>query len=130
MLHEHAGRPSPEGVHQDGGEITLVMAVNVNNVVPGTGTNRIWSLEQPTGEYSEDDFQRNSPGGFRERNLLHEAGMSAPWECRIVLDRKVKHEGTAFEQRDPSKVAQRDTYLMFIRRPRTNGSDRLEDQAM
>jgi hypothetical protein len=117
------GDPSPEGVHSDGNAISCIVFVGRDNVLPGTGANRVFDADMPLGKYDEQEFQK--PDGLQQ-HLIAECSMDKPFEAFVLLDRVVKHEGRPFIQELLSKRAHRDAYLIFLRSPNSDGSDRLQ----
>ncbi|GMH76764.1 hypothetical protein TrRE_jg2006 [Triparma retinervis] len=109
---DSVGEPSPEGVHQDGCELGCITFVDRDNVLPPTGANRVWGLEQPVGK-----------AGGGDRNLLDGKVLGEYFDTFVFLDRHVKHEATAFEARDEGRDATRDVIVTFARRPRKDGGD-------
>jgi len=90
--------PTPEGVHQDGTELSSVTLIQRRNVVSG-GESRIWSLDQPKGNYESVEFGKlDTPAqnGFSWENCLFDKALESPWETVIFNDRMVKHEARAF----------------------------------
>ncbi len=50
--------PTPEGIHQDGSEVSAVTMIKRDRVTSG-GETRLWSLDATTGNYCEDDECRS-----------------------------------------------------------------------
>lgn len=82
------GDPGSEGVHQDSAALTAIVMMDRVNVAPGTGGNRVWTLEQPCGKPTPEDLA--SP------RLLAEGTLEVRFDTLFVLDRKVKHEALPF----------------------------------
>lgn len=120
---ENCGHPSPEGVHSDGNALTAMMFLGRDNVLPGTGTNRVFDNMMNLGSYDDFEFQR--PGGLRDQHLIAETAFDTPFETVIILDRCVRHEGRPIQQAQLNRPAHRDMYLMFLRAPKCDGSDRI-----
>lgn len=115
------GEPTPEGVHQDGIELAMVSLFRRENVRESTGCSRLWSLEQPPGKIDED------LEGW-DRHLIHQRCMSDRFDTQFLYDRRVKHDVTPFELRDPHKCAHRDVLVMFARRPKLDGTDKHHEE--
>ena len=124
------GLPTPEGIHQDGTELSSVTLIQRQNVTSG-GESRIWKLQQPTGNYSSHKFghlkskRRSSiatPDGFNWSNCLFNTALCKPWETILFNDRLVKHEARGF---DGPRPCYRDVIVNFIRKPLADGSDEL-----
>jgi hypothetical protein len=112
------GDPSPEGVHQDSANLTIVMMWDRRNVAHGSGGNRVWSLEQPCGKPSVADLT--------SKRLLASAFLIDRFDTLIVLDREVKHEGTPITPADGGTLAVRDVLTFEVREtaPLVEGSSR------
>lgn len=125
--------PTPEGIHQDGTEISSVTLIHRENVkaVSG-GESRIWSLDQPTGNYDSVEFGKvlpsptlNDSADFSWDNCLFDKALESPWETIIFNDRKVKHEVRSFLRDKGSKApCYRDVIVNFVRKPLSDGSDK------
>uniref|UniRef100_A0A7S2D7C8 Uncharacterized protein n=1 Tax=Alexandrium andersonii TaxID=327968 RepID=A0A7S2D7C8_9DINO len=121
--------PTPEGVHQDGTEISSVTVLSRSQVESG-GESRIWSLDQPTGNYSSGEFGHmkrrpsiETPVGFDWNNCLFNKALTEPWETVYFNDREVKHEARGFDGQRPCK---RDVLVNFVRKPLKDGSDMMK----
>jgi len=127
-----ASEPTPEGIHQDGTEISSVTLIGRNNVARYRGSeSRIWKLDQSAGNYDSHEFGRldnNSDLPALERfswdNCLFNEALGSPWETIIFNDRKVKHEVRGFYPKDESKPSYRDVIVNFLRKPLSNGMDK------
>lgn len=134
---EDVAEPTPEGIHQDATEISTVTVIARRNVGSG-GESRIWSLNQPIGNYDSpmfgvlgdgnDPTEPPAPEGFSWDNCLFNKPLDQPWETILFNDRKVKHEARAFLPEDETKPSSRDVIVNFVRKPLANGMDkRLKD---
>ena len=122
--------PTPEGVHQDGTELSSVTMVNCHNT-KGCDS-RLWKLQQPTGNYTSSTFGKldgeAARDGFSWENCVLNKTLNTSWETIIFNDRKVKHEAREFfatiddENHDH---CHRDVIVNFVRKPLLNGSDAL-----
>jgi len=115
------GEPSPEGVHQDGNELTLVMLLGRSNCRNDSGYTNVFSLEAPTGAYDRDDPQEKRR---LDKYLLDSFVMSKPFEFNIMLDRRAKHEATPGKPLAPGVPCSRDVLINFLRAPLVSGEDR------
>jgi len=113
---DESSSPTPEGIHQDGSEISSVVLIGLNGVKSG-GESRIWKLDTPTGNYTEDEFNK----GYLKDKLLLNHALQNPWETVIFNDRKVKHEARAF---DGERPCARDVIVNFCRKPLKGGYDK------
>ncbi|KAL1519727.1 hypothetical protein AB1Y20_023236 [Prymnesium parvum] len=106
------GEPGPEGIHQDSADLTIVMMMSRRNVAPGTGSNRVWSLEQPCGKPSEDDLLSG--------RLLASSTLVDQFDTLLLMDRYVKHEACAIVPEDgEAGAAVRDVLTFEVRRPQS-----------
>lgn len=121
--------PTPEGVHQDGTEISSVTVVQRRNVASYGAESRIWKLEQPTGNYDSPRFGELSKeskhrDGFSWENCLFDKALESPWETIYFNDRMVKHEVRPFHREaGRSGPCHRDVIVNFVRKPLSDGSD-------
>ena len=115
---DEAYSPTPEGRHQDSTEITSIVLVGLHNRGTG-GETRLWTLDAPTGNYDEADFQ----SGKLDDQLLLSHVLKDPWETIYFNDRKLKHETRAFTSSDAVMAARRDVIINFIRKPLLDGTD-------
>ena len=105
---EYDGDASPEGVHQDNALMTAIFMKDRYNMIEHSGATRIWSQTQPCGKPTLQDRQSN--------RLLSEVNLRHPWDCLLLLDRKVKHEGSLIIPRDPDmNYAARDILTFEVR---------------
>lgn len=123
--------PTPEGIHQDGTEISSISLIQRCNVSHG-GESRIWNLSQPTGNYSSNEFGKlckgqkiSTPKGFDWKNCLMDRALLNKWDTIILNDRKVKHEARDFFN-NTNEPCYRDVLVNFIRKPLLDGSDKME----
>lgn len=115
-LADESYSPTPEGIHQDNTEISSVTLVGLRGVVSG-GESRVWKLETPTGNYSEDKFNEM----VVKNNLLLNHALRIPWETLYFNDRVVKHEARSF---DGERPCTRDVIVNFLRKPLKGGEDK------
>ena len=116
--------PTPEGVHQDGTEISSVTLIERKGVQSG-GESRFWSLDAPTGNYDGIGVDRqpiSPPDHFSWNHSLANITLTDPWETVFFLDRKIKHEVRAF---DGERPCHRSVLVQFIRMPVVDGSDKI-----
>ena len=125
--------PTPEGIHQDGTEISSVTLIHKENVKAGNGgESRIWTLDQPTGNYDSVEFGKLLPSptldvsaDFSWDNCLFDKALDSPWETILFNDRKVKHEVRSFLRDKGGKApCYRDVIVNFVRKPLSDGSDK------
>ena len=121
--------PSPEGIHQDGSEITSVTMIDRHNVASG-GESRLWSLAQPPGNYDSDTFGElndtpriTTPKGFDWENCLLNQALTSPWDTVYFNDREVKHEARNFQCSGPD--GHRSVIVNFVQKPLLDGSDKV-----
>lgn len=88
-----AGRPTPEGMHQDGVDWVLVLLVRRENVA--------------SGETSIHDLTRRRLGAFT---------LTEPLDAALVDDGRVFHGVTAVRSLDPGRPAHRDVLVVTFRR--------------
>jgi len=126
--HDSDESPTPEGIHQDGTEISSVTMIGRRGVTSG-GESRIWKLESPIGNYSSDSYgcfkhiqSINAPKDFDWKNCILDRTLQAPWETILFNDRLVKHEARGF---DGPRPCLRDVIVNFIRKPLSDGSDKM-----
>jgi len=115
--------PTPEGVHQDGTNITSVTLVGLSNVTKG-GESRLWPLSTPMGSYGDEMFDTKG-NSFYKSNCLFNRPLRAQWDTVIFNDRLVKHEARPF---DGPRPAYRDVILNDIRKPYSDGVDKMIDE--
>ena len=87
---------------------------------------RIWTLDQPIGNYSSTEFgtlNGTPPDGFSWDNCIFNKMIKTPWETVLFNDRMVKHEVRAFLQEDETSPAYRDVIVNFLRKPHVDGTD-------
>ena len=116
LLADEEYSPTPEGIHQDNTEVSSVTLVGRKGVESG-GESRVWSLKATTGNYSEDDFNKD----YMKNNLLLSHALQNPWETLYFNDRIVKHEARAF---DGERPCTRDVIVNFLRKPLKGGEDK------
>jgi hypothetical protein len=92
---------------KDACELTAVVLMDRANVAVGTGANRAWSLEQPSGKPEPP-----------HDHLLLERLLARRFDTLFVLDRAAKHEAAPFQAADPAEAAVRDVLTFEVRRPR------------
>lgn len=86
---DHAGEPTPEGMHRDGVDYVLVVLVERRNIERGTT-----SIHAPDGA---------ELGSFT---------LTRPRDIALVDDNRVFHGVTAVTPRDPSRLAHRDVLVL------------------
>lgn len=92
---EHAGEPTPEGIHRDGVDYVLVLLIARQNIASGTT-----SIHRADG---------------------HELGsftLTRPLDAALVDDQRVFHGVTAVTPIDPTLPAYRDVLVLTFRRQR------------
>ena len=111
--HTQKKSPTPEGVHQDGAELVIVIFIGGENLGGRAGESRIYSMEQPAGilESEESEIQAAC------KTRLCEHTMQIPFEAIILNDRRVKHDNLPLKALDGSKEARRDVLVMWAREP-------------
>ena len=107
--------PTPEGIHQDHGEISGVILVGLRNATSG-GESRLWNLSVPTGNYDEGQFES------MKEHLIVEHRLNEPWESILFNDWDLKHEARSFSGRG-SGSSMRDVIVNFLRKPLKDGTD-------
>ena len=90
---DHAGEPTPEGVHRDGVDYVLVLLVARHNIARGTTT-----VHTPDGR------------------TLGEFTLTVPLDTALVDDARVLHGVTPVTPLDPSAPAYRDVLVVTYRR--------------
>lgn len=125
--------PTPEGVHQDGTEISSVTMIKRKNVASG-GESRVWRLEQPSGNYDSGAMRQLDngpdsmpvPEGFDWNNCLFSKTLKSPFDTFVFNDRMVKHEARPFHSGpEHLGVSQRDVMVNFLRKPLKDGMDKM-----
>ena len=86
------GKPSPEGIHQDGEEYFGVLLINRYNISGGKSI--IYDLNE---------------------NILNEFELVKPGDSYIVSDKLVKHSVTPIEVIDASDIGFRDVLIINYR---------------
>ena len=82
--------PTPEGVHQDGTEVSSVTLIQRKGVESG-GESLFWSKEAPTGNYDGINSNKEPilpPAGFTWDNLIAKQTLKEPWETIYFMDRR------------------------------------------
>ena len=129
---DHKAEPTPEGIHQDATEISSVTLIGRDNVERDYGgESRIWTLDQPTGNYKSqsfgeidiDDDSNSNLNGFSWDKCLFNKALDSPWETILFNDRKVKHEAREFFSQDKNEPSYRDVIVNFVRKPLSSGDD-------
>jgi len=88
-----AGKPTPEGTHQDGVDHVLVLLVGRDNIQSGVTT--VTDLAQkPLGSFT----------------------LTEPFDSALVDDNRVMHGVTPVEPLDPSRPGHRDVLVVTFRR--------------
>jgi hypothetical protein len=102
--------PTPEGVHQDGASVVIIVFIGAENMAPRSGESRIYDLAQPNGVMSRmASIEACETTRLAERNLV------TPFESIILDDRAVKHDNRPLVAADASKPAHRDVLVMWAR---------------
>lgn len=104
--------PTPEGVHQDGAEIVLIVFIGSKNMAPRSGESRIYGLGQPSGVLT-----REASIQAQKETRLYEHCMTMPFEAIILDDRAVKHDNKPILPEDESQECYRDVLVMWARQP-------------
>ena len=91
-----SGRPTPEGMHQDGVDWVLVLMIGRVNIA--SGTTSIHGLD---------------------RALLGSFTLEAPMDAALVDDHRVFHGVTPVQPLDPAQPAHRDVLVVTFRRETT-----------
>lgn len=89
---DHAGQPTPEGMHRDGVDYVLVLMIDRENIASGTT--------------SIHDLQGAELGSFT---------LTRPLDAALVDDARVFHGVTAVIPLDPSRPAHRDVLVMTFK---------------
>lgn len=112
------GNASPEGIHQDGDDVVLVVFMNRHNVKAG-GESRLYDINVQSGPFG--------PGLEDERRthlLTKPFVMTKPFEAFLILDQKLKHEARGvLEPILGNRRAYRNVISFHARRPHADGSD-------
>jgi hypothetical protein len=111
--------PTPEGVHQDGADLVLVMFVNSSNMAPGSAESRLYDLSQDSGMLDHEQSLK-----ARQETCLFEHNLTVPFESLIIHDRKVKHDNRPLESKESSADAYRDVLVVWARE--FNKDDKLD----
>ena len=88
---DHAGEPTPEGMHRDGVDYVLVLMIDRVNIARGTTTVHAGGIEL---------------GGFT---------LTRPFDAALVDDRRVFHGVTPVEAVDRARPAYRDVLVVTFR---------------
>jgi hypothetical protein len=102
--------PTPEGVHQEGAQMVLIMYVNSRNMAPRSGESRVYSLEQDSGVLDPAKSRE-----ARSRTRLFERNLVTPFEAVVVDDQRVKHDNRPIEVEDGAQAAFRDELVVWVR---------------
>ena len=126
---------SPEGIHQDGNHVGLMMMGLHKNIAGGCGESRIFSNDAPSGPYGISGGKTNltksqseDEVSTREKYILLNHTMKEPFEAIVVIDQNVKHEvrgGLVRIKKDQD--GERGMHLMFGRRPVVDGWEKEYD---
>ena len=111
--------PTPEGIHQDGTELSSVTLIGLTNVTQ-LGEIRLWPILTPMGNYKDHLFE-SSTCTYRKTTCLVRIPLHSKWDTIMFNDRMVKHETRPF---DGNRPAFRDVIVNFIRKPLVDGSDK------
>jgi hypothetical protein len=102
--------PTPEGVHQDGASLVMIMYINSENMAPRSGESRIYAKEQPGGV-----LDRVASREARASTRLVERNLVTPFETLVLDDREVKHDNKPMVAKDKTKKAFRDVMVFWTR---------------
>jgi len=102
--------PTPEGVHQDGAKVVMIMYINSNNMGHRSGESRIYLKDQPNGP-----LNRDQSAVARRNTRIAERNLSTPFECFLLNDREVKHDNKQIFPLDKTKYASRDVHVIWAR---------------
>jgi len=126
---------SPEGIHQDGNHITMMMLAVRNNIAPETGKSRVFTLNAKSGPYgiaggrknlTEDESRKEEEE--REQFMLFDRVLLDPFDTLITLDQEVKHEARgAIVRTNENEIGERGMFLIFARRPNADGWQKPEE---
>jgi hypothetical protein len=105
-----ANCPTPEGIHQDGAQLVLIMFINSDNMAPRSGESRIYRKEQEGGVLT-----RIASREAREKTRLAERNLVTPFETLILCDRDVKHDNRPIVAADKTRTAFRDVVVFWTR---------------
>ena len=126
--------PTPEGIHQDGTEISSVTMIQCHNT--SGCDSRLWKLNQPTGNYHSSQYGEldgeSTDDSFSWDNCLLNKSLSDPWETIVFNDRIVKHEARKFLpliDDEEHNICHRDVIVNFVRKPLLDGSDGLDENS-
>ena len=120
---------SPEGIHQDGSHITLLMLGIRNNIEDGSAESRVFSMDVKSGPYGIEggktdltELESKQEENERERFMIFNRTLIKPFEAVILLDQEVKHEGRKGLVRiNENQQGERGIYAIFARRPFADG---------
>lgn len=113
---------SPEGIHQDGGDVVLVVMMERYNVLSGAES-RLYDLEVPLG------YHQDSEDALRLEHLLHPQEetrftMAESLEAIMIVDQNLKHEARGeLIPVNQDERAYRNALTLHLRRPNNDGSD-------
>jgi len=126
---------SPEGIHQDGNHITMMMLGVRNNIAPESGKSRIFTLDAKSGPYgiaggrknlTEDESRKEEEE--REQYMVFDRVLKDPFETLIALDQEVKHEGRGkIVRENKNENGERGMFLVFARRPNADGWQKTQE---
>ena len=111
--HTQKDSPTPEGVHQDGAELVIVIFIGSENLDCRAGESRVYNMKQPAGILKGVESEIQAACETR----LCEHTMRIPFEAIILNDRRVKHDNLPLKALDGSKEARRDVLVMWAREP-------------
>jgi len=102
--------PTPEGVHQDGASVVMIIYINSGNMGHRSGESRIYTEDQPNGPMSRDQS-----AVARKTTRIAERNLATPFECFLLNDRVVKHDNKAITPKDKTLYAFRDVHVIWAR---------------
>lgn len=102
--------PTPEGVHQDGAWVVMIMYINSCNMGHRSGESRIYNENQATGT-----LDRDASAVARKTTRLAERNLATPFETFLLNDRVVKHDNKKIIPADDQQYAFRDVHVIWAR---------------
>jgi len=102
--------PTPEGVHQDGAAVVMIMYVNSGNMGRRSGESRVYSKDQKNGVMTADQS-----AVARKETRIVERNLATPFECFLLNDRDVKHDNKPIFPKDTTQYSFRDVHVIWVR---------------
>jgi hypothetical protein len=118
---EHAGLPTPEGVHRDGVDYVLVMMIARENIAAGTTTVHTNSggataEAKPEKQSPEAKPEKRSPEAKPEKqSQIGSFTLATPFEAVWLDDNRLFHGVTAVHAKDPALPAFRDVLVLTLK---------------